>query len=59
MTTTLKELRKAYARACKDHRDQFTHDGSEFVTGYAKYLIQYLENEHTPEDKPIEFTPTQ
>jgi len=34
-----------YAKACltKTKYDTFVFDGNEFVLGYAKYLIQYLE----------------
>ena len=39
---TLKEFKKAYANAAG--KDQFEINGFQFVTGYAKYLIEYLED---------------
>ena len=40
---TAKDFKKAYEKAKKDGVDQFTWQGHEFVLGYAKYLIQFLE----------------
>lgn len=39
----LKRLKVAYKQAVDAGQDQFTFDGHEFVVGYAKYLIEYLE----------------
>jgi len=39
----LEALKTAYARAVKAGVDTFAFDGSLFVVGYAKYLIEYLE----------------
>jgi len=43
----LERFKAAYAQAClnKDRTDTFYFDGHEFVIGYAKYLIEYLEGE--------------
>lgn len=41
----LARLKEAYAAADKRHRDEFKFDGYSFYTGYAKYLIEYLEQE--------------
>lgn len=40
-----KRLKTAYAEACKTKTkdETFMFDGHEFVLGYAKYLIEYLE----------------
>jgi hypothetical protein len=38
-------LQKAYDAAVKAGADQFTFEGNEFVTNYAKYLLEYLKNE--------------
>lgn len=38
-------FRKAYNQAVKENKDSFTFDGNEFVTNYAKYLLQYLDQE--------------
>ena len=40
-----KRLKRAYQEACKTKTkdDTFWFDGNEFVLGYAKYLIEYLE----------------
>jgi hypothetical protein len=37
------KFKKAYNEAVANGKDQFTFMGNEFVTGYAKYLIEYLE----------------
>jgi len=39
------KLKRAYTNAVKDKKDIFTFEGAELVTGYAKYLIEYLEME--------------
>ena len=39
----LKSLRAEYEVAVKAEQDTFTFAGREFATGYAKYLIIYLE----------------
>lgn len=41
----LKRYKQAYS-APEDSSDEvFTFDGNEFVLGYAKYLIEYLESQ--------------
>lgn len=45
VTFTKKEfvgLKKAYELAVKQEAKSFTYDGNEYVTGYAKYLLEYL-----------------
>ena len=39
----LKRFKKEYQKAVSNKSDLFTFDGNEFVTGYAKYLLEYLE----------------
>lgn len=39
----LKGLRQAYNKAVKDKADQFKYKDSDFVTGYAKYFLEYYE----------------
>jgi hypothetical protein len=39
-------LRKEYDQAVEDNKDSFVFDGNEFVTGYAKYLLQYLDGQY-------------
>ncbi len=39
----LMRFRGAYKEATEAETEQFTFDGNEFVTMYAKYLIEYLE----------------
>jgi len=41
----LQKLKVAYNEAEKGKKLSFTFAGAEFVTGYAKYLIEHLENE--------------
>ena len=38
----LQQLKDAYAVAVTEGRDQFTFEGHELLTSYAKYLIEYL-----------------
>ena len=40
---TLKDLKRAYRKAVKQNADTFKIEKYEFVTGFAKYLIEYLE----------------
>lgn len=46
----LKRLKAAYAEAFKTKtgNDTFMFDNHEFVLGYAKYLIEYLESQLQP-----------
>lgn len=39
----LKELKRRYTIAMRDNQDIFVFEGKELVTGYAKYMIEYLE----------------
>lgn len=39
----LKPLKKAYDQAVKDGKDYFVYKGTELVTSYAKYLLEYLQ----------------
>jgi len=41
----LHRFKVAYNWAVAQHNKEFTWDGYEFVTDYAKYLIMYLEGE--------------
>lgn len=43
----LARLKFTYSNAVKNHQDQFTFEGNEFVTSYARYLIEYLEQHLT------------
>lgn len=38
----MKRLEKAYEKAVSDGDKSFIFEGDEFVTGYAKYVIEYL-----------------
>ena len=38
----LQHLKDAYAVAVTEGKDQFTFEGHELLTSYAKYLIEYL-----------------
>lgn len=40
----LSRLKKRYGIAREKKEESFRFEGSEFVTDYAKYLIEYLEN---------------
>lgn len=39
----LTSLKKSYNQAVKSKKKSFRFDGKEMVTGYAKYVIEYLE----------------
>jgi hypothetical protein len=39
----LSNFKRAYNNAKKEGKDIFIFDGNEFVLGYAKYMIEYLE----------------
>lgn len=56
MTTTLKDLREAYATAKKAGKEEFIFDGKIFATSYAMYLIQHLEQCGFRGDKRLNFT---
>jgi hypothetical protein len=36
-------LRRAYDRACEANAEQFTFDGHDYLTAYAKHLLDYLD----------------
>lgn len=40
---SLVTLKRYYAKAKLEGADTFMFNGNEFVTGYAKYLIEFLE----------------
>ena len=44
---TAKQFKAAYTEACKTKTkdETFIWDGSEFLVGYAKYLVEHLENQ--------------
>lgn len=37
------EFKKLYNDAVENNRSQFTFEGACIITGYAKYLIEYIE----------------
>ena len=39
----IKSLKRAYKRAVKNDKETFKYDGVEYLTLYAKYLIQFIE----------------
>lgn len=41
----IRRLKRAYTLALSLGLTQFTFDGVEYVTSYAKYLIEYLEQQ--------------
>ena len=54
MSITFSDLKEAYANASTKGADQFTLDNKEYATGYAKYLIQYLEMQKIKNRQVIE-----
>ena len=40
---TLTKFKKEYKKATEESKTIFTFEDNEFDTGYAKYLIEYLE----------------
>ena len=45
----LKRFKKAYNKAVEDNNDVFTFSNHEFVVGYAKYMIEYLDSQYAQE----------
>lgn len=39
----LKDFKKLYNTTVKENKKQFIFEGNLYLTGYAKYLIEYLE----------------
>lgn len=39
-----KRLKKRYQQAVENGEKDFTFEGNEFVTNFAKYLLEYLES---------------
>jgi hypothetical protein len=49
---SLGEFKKAYNKAVSDGVETFWFEGNEYVPGYAKYLIEYLEQQfYSPLDR--------
>lgn len=47
--STIRDLKNRYELAVKRGEETFTIDGFEFVTDYAKYLLQYFGMCNVPE----------
>jgi hypothetical protein len=43
-TKKREDLRKAYNKAVKYKKKKFKFDGADFVTDYAKYMLDHLDN---------------
>lgn len=41
----LKKLKDLYNKSVKDNKESFLFEGKEIVTGYARYLIMYLDDQ--------------
>lgn len=39
----LRELKTLYNKAVKENKESFMYNGDEYLTSYAKYVIEYLE----------------
>lgn len=50
---TFYDLKTAYRKALKNNQDTFEIDGYQFVTGFARYLIDYFDMIGVPQDKPL------
>jgi len=50
---TLKDLKERYNTALANNEEEFTIDGYEFLTSYAKYLIEYCDLRKIPNEKPL------
>jgi len=50
---TVKDLRKAHAKAERDREKTFKIDGFEFLTKYAKYLLEYIDMVKVPDEVPL------
>lgn len=47
----LAQLKREYSEAAADKQETFMFNGNELVTGYAKYLIEYLDGEFKRRNK--------
>ena len=47
-----KELKNLYAQAVKDKKEQFVFKGKDFLTDYAKYVIEWLEPKFKAQARP-------
>jgi hypothetical protein len=56
MPTTLKEFKKAYVTAKNAGAYEFRHDGKIFVTSYAIWIIEYLEDQRFASNRVIQFS---
>lgn len=45
-------LRTAYENAVREGKEIFSFDGNDYVQGYAKYLLEYLEGVIGPREQP-------
>lgn len=41
----LRELKTRYNKAVKANKESFIYKGDEYLTSYAKYVIEYLESQ--------------
>lgn len=44
----LERLKVSYGEAVRLNADSFRFDGNEYIVGYAKYLIEYLDSQLPP-----------
>ena len=42
--TKIRQLKREYKKAVKEKKNTFIFDGNYYDVNYAKYLIEYLEN---------------
>jgi hypothetical protein len=55
MTITFSDLKKAYDNAVAEGRPEFQIETHQFATGYAKYLIEWLDMQKCPTTMVLEF----
>lgn len=53
MSETVRDLRLAYEKAVENKQEIFQIADYKFVTGYAKYLLQYLEMKRIHESREL------
>lgn len=51
----LSRFKRAYGMAVRTNQTEFEFDGNQFVSSYAKYLIEYLEFQFNTKQTPIAY----
>jgi hypothetical protein len=53
MTTTIRNLRRAYNTAVETNQETFTIEGNTVLTQYCKYMLEYLDMQGVKDTEKI------